>query len=154
MAVSQLVEYLDSHGVKYITITHSQAFTAPEIAAAAHIKGKELAKTVMVRINGALAMAVLPASKRIDFDRLENAIGHGKISLATEHDFRGLFLDCKVGAMPPFGNLYGIDVFVAAVLAEYEEIAFNACCHTKLIRMAYRDFERLVQPKVIAFSKD
>jgi len=153
MAVSKLIEYLDSHNVRYVTISHSQAFTAPEIAASAHIKGKELAKTVIVRINGRLAMAVLPASQHVDFGLLEMAIGAGKVQLATEQEFRGLFLDCQVGAMPPFGNLYGVDVFVAATLADDEEIAFNACCHTKLIRMAYRDFERLVQPKIIHFAR-
>lgn len=153
MPVSKLIEYLDSNKVRYVTISHSQAFTAPEIAASAHIKGKELAKTVIVRVNGTLAMAVLPASHHIDFDLLEKAIGGGKVQLATEQEFRGLFLDCQVGAMPPFGNLYGIDVFVASTLAEDEEIAFNACCHTKLIKMSYKDFERLVQPKVITFAK-
>lgn len=153
MPVSKLIEYLDSNKVRYVTISHSQAFTAPEIAASAHIKGKELAKTVIVRVNGTLAMAVLPASHHIDFDLLEKAIGGGKVKLATEQEFRGLFLDCQVGAMPPFGNLYGIDVFVAATLAEDDEIAFNACCHTKLIKMKYKDFERLVQPKIITFAK-
>jgi Ala-tRNA(Pro) deacylase len=152
MPVSKLVEFLDENHVKYVTITHSQAFTAPEIAASAHIKGKELAKTVMVRIDGHLAMAVLPGSMHIDFARLEKAIGQGKVTLASEQEFRGLFLDCQVGAMPPFGNLYGIDVYVARALAEDEEIAFNACCHTRLIKMSYRDFERLVQPKVIDFT--
>lgn len=153
MAVSKLIEYLDSHKVKYVTISHSRAFTAPEIAASAHIKGKELAKTVIVRINGKLAMAVVPASEKVVFDMLERAIGGGQVQLATEQEFRGLFLDCEVGAMPPFGNLYDVDVYVAASLADDEEIAFNACSHTKLIKMAYRDFERLVQPKVIHFAR-
>ena len=153
MAVSKLIEYLNSNQVKYVTISHSQAFTAPEIAASAHIKGKELAKTVIVRIEGKLAMAVMPASEKVVFGMLEQAIGGGKVQLATEQEFRGLFLDCEVGAMPPFGNLYGIDVYVAASLADDEEIAFNACCHTKLIKMAYKDFERLVQPKVMHFAR-
>ena len=154
MAVQKLKEYLDSQKIKYVSIKHSEFYTAQEVAASAHVPGKELAKTVMVRVNGRLAMAVLPGSKRIDFERLEQAVGHGKVALASEQDFRGLFLDCQVGAMPPFGNLYDIDVYVATVLAEDEEIAFNACCHTKLIRMAYSDFERLVQPKIIAFAAD
>jgi Ala-tRNA(Pro) deacylase len=138
--------------VKYISLVHSVAYTAQEIAASAHIKGKELAKTVIVKLDGRLAMAVLPASYKIDLGMLKDATGAVEVEVASEQEFRDLFPGCQLGAMPPFGNLFDMPVFVAAKLAEDEEIAFNAGSHTELIKLAYRDFERLVQPKVVAFS--
>jgi Ala-tRNA(Pro) deacylase len=152
MLARALQTFLDSHQVKYVTIRHSPAFTAQEIAASAHIPGKQLAKTVIVKLDGHLAMAVLPASDTVDVERLQAAAGARTVALANEQDFQDRFPECEVGAMPPFGNLYGLDVWVAARLAEDEEIAFNAGDHTELIRMAYRDFDRLVQPKVGPFS--
>ncbi len=152
MPANKLKEFLDSHKVKYVTIKHSLAFTAQEIAASAHIRGKELAKTVMVNIDGKMAMAVLPASYRVDLDRLREAAGARRVELSGEKDFEDRFPGCEVGAMPPFGNLYGMEVFVAESLAEDEEIAFNAGSHTELIRLAYSDFERLVKPRVLKFS--
>jgi len=152
MPLTQLKEFLDQHGVKYVTVTHEPAFTAPEIAAAAHVPGQELAKTVMVKIDGKLAMAVLPASYRVDFELLQEATGAEEVGLATESEFIGLFPGCEPGAMPPFGNLYGLDVYVADVLAEDDEIAFNAGSLTELMRIPYRDFARLVHPEVIPFA--
>ena len=149
MPVTKLKEFLDREKVKYVTIRHSPAFTAQEIAATAHIPGKELAKTVMIKIDGQMAMVVLPASYRINFDLLADALGAKKVQLATEGEFRKLFADCELGAMPPFGNLYGMPVYVAEVLTEDEEIAFNAGSHIELMRLPYRDFERLVQPRVV-----
>ncbi len=140
------------HQIKYVTINHSPAFTAQEIAASAHISGKEVAKTIMVKLDGTLAMVVLPASDHINFDGLKHATGAAHAELASEQEFQDRFPECEVGAMPPFGNLYGMEVFVAARLAEDEEIAFNAGTHTELIRLAYRDFARLVQPKVVNIS--
>ena len=152
MPIRKLKEFLDSHEVEYVTISHSKAFTAQKIAASAHIPGKELAKTVMVIIDGKMAMAILPASYKVDFDLLKKVTMAHKVKLATEEEFRDIFPQCDIGAMPPFGNLYGMDVFVAQSLAEDEEIAFNAGFHTELIRMSYKDFERLVKPKVLKFS--
>ncbi len=152
MPVKRLKAFLDEHHVKYVTISHSRAYTAQEIAAKAHIPGREMAKTVMVKIDGTMAMAVLPASFQIDFDLLREATGAREVELATEAEFKDLFPECEPGAMPPFGNLYGMDVFVANRLAEDEEIAFNAGTHTELIKMAYPDFVRLVQPVVLQFS--
>ena len=145
-------DFLDEHGVKYVTISHSPAFTAQQIAASAHIPGKELAKTVMVKIGGEMAMVVLPASYKVNFDLLKAAAGTSDVELASEQEFGNLFPECEVGAMPPFGNLYGMEVFVAESLAEDEEIAFNAGSHIDLIRLAYKDYERLVQPKVAKLS--
>jgi len=152
MPSKRLKEFLDKQKVKYVTITHSPAFTAQELAATAHVSGREMAKTVMVRIDGKMAMAVLPASLRVDFDLLKKAAGAREVDLANEQDFRDMFPECEVGAMPPFGNLYGMNVFVADGLAQDEEIVFNAGSHTELIRLAYEDFARLVQPRVVKFS--
>jgi len=152
MPVKKLKEFLESHNIKYVSIRHSRAYTAQEIASAAHIPGKELAKTVMVKIDGKMAMAVLPATYKVDFDLLKEVSGASKVELASEQEFKDLFPECEVGAMPPFGNLYGMEVFVAETLAEDQEIAFNAGSHTELIRLAYKDFEKLVKPKVVKFS--
>ena len=152
MPVKRLKEFLDSNNVKYVTISHSPAYTAQAIAASAHVSGKELAKTVMVKVDGEMAMAILPASYQVDFGLMKEAVGANEIELATEADFKDLFPGCEVGAMPPFGNLYDMQVFAAAKLAEDDEIAFNAGSHTELIKLAYKDFERLVDPTVVRFS--
>jgi Ala-tRNA(Pro) deacylase len=152
MPAAKIKEFLDRNDVPYITITHSQAFTAQQVAASAHIPGKEMVKTVMVRLRDGLAMAVVPASYHVDFNSLKEVIGEENLRLAFESEFRDVFPDCEVGAMPPFGNLYGMEVFVAEALAENEEIAFNAGTHTEVIRMSFADFERLVHPKILRFS--
>jgi Ala-tRNA(Pro) deacylase len=152
MPVARLKELLDREGVKYVCQTHSPAYTAQEIAASAHISGGELAKTVMVKIDGNLAMAVLPASFMVDLDRLRQATGAKKIELAGEEEFERLFPGCELGAMPPFGNLFDMEVFVDKSLSTQAEIAFNAGSHVELIRLGYPDFERLVDPELVEFS--
>jgi len=152
MPSKKLKSFLDENKVKYISIQHSSAYTAQEIAAIAHIPGKDLAKTVIIKIDGKMAMAVLPASYKVSFDNLKNLLGAKEVRLAYEQEFVDKFPDCEVGAMPPFGNIYGMDVFVAESLAEDEEIAFNACNHTELIKMSFSDFEKLGKPKRIKFS--
>jgi Ala-tRNA(Pro) deacylase len=149
MAMCQrLQEYLDSQGVRYETIPHREAFTSQEIAAASHISGKDIAKVVMVKRGDALVMAVLPAACKVSVERLARVIGSADIALAREHEFSTLFGDCDTGAMPPFGNLYGLDVYVDDELASRSGVIFQAGNHHELVSMAYRDFERLVQPKV------
>lgn len=152
MPSKKLKEFLDSQKVKYISISHSSAYTAMEIAAMAHVPGKDLAKTVMVKINGHMAMVVLPATHMIKMDLLKKAVGNDNVRLATEQEFKDKFPDCEVGAMPPFGNLYGMEVFASSALKEDDEIVFNAGSHTELIKLNYKDFERLVNPKVAEIS--
>jgi Ala-tRNA(Pro) deacylase len=152
MPAKKIKEFLDSHQVKYITVTHSPAYTAQQIAQVAHIPAKELAKTVMIKINGKMAMAVLPADHKVDFDLLKQITGADKVELAGEQEFRTLFPDCEVGAMPPFGNLYGMEVYAHEALAEDDEIGFNAGSHSEIIKMAYKDFKRLVKPKIVDIS--
>ncbi len=153
MPITKIKEFLDEHKIKYAIIKHSSAYTAQEIAASAHISGKELAKTVMIKFDGKMAMAVLPASYKISFDDLKEVLGVEKVRLAYEQEFMDKFPDCEVGAMPPFGNLYDLEVYVAESLADDEEIVFNACSHTELIRMKYKDFEELAKPKRMKFSE-
>ena len=148
MPVNKLKEFLDGNDVKYISISHSPAYSAQTIAASAHIPGKELAKTVIVKIDDHFAMAVLPASNRVHMSHLKEAASADHVELATENEFKDLFPDCEKGAMPPFGNLYDMDVYVADQLTEDEEIAFSAGSHSELVKMGYKDFENLVAPKV------
>lgn len=152
MPSKKVKEFLDSQAVKYVKITHSPACTAQEIAQSAHIHGKELAKTIIVFIEGKMAMAVLPATYAIDFDYFRKEIAAKKIELASEEQFKDKFPDCEVGAMPPFGNLYGMDVYVDKHLTEDKEIAFNAGSLSELIRMTYQDFEKLVKPRVVRLT--
>jgi Ala-tRNA(Pro) deacylase len=152
MPARKLKEFLDSQGIKYVTISHSPAYTAQEVAACAHIPGKEMAKTVMIKIDGDLAMAVLPANRKVVLQDLRDITGTNDVTFASETDFKARFPDCEPGAMPPFGNLYDMEVYVAPGLVEDDQIAFNAGTHTELIKLAYRDFERLVKPRVVSFS--
>jgi Ala-tRNA(Pro) deacylase len=153
MPVKKLKDFLDRNNIKYVSIKHSQVFTAQEIAASAHISGKALAKTVMVKIDGKMAMAVLPATDKVDFDQLKKVGGAEKVELASEDEFRDMFPECETGAMPPFGNLYGTDVYADEKLTRDEIIAFNAGSHTELIQLPYNDFERLVKPKTAQIAR-
>jgi Ala-tRNA(Pro) deacylase len=152
MPTKQLAEFLDSHKIKYTTISHSLAYTAQGIAALTHTPGEEMAKTVIVKIDDQLAMAVLPASCRVDLALLRAGTGANTISLANETDFMDRFPGCETGAMPPFGNLYGMGVFVDESLTKDNEIAFNDGSHRELMRLAYEDFARLVQPAILRFA--
>ena len=150
MPVKKLREFLDKEGVKYVVMSHSKAFTAPEVAASAHISGREMAKTVMVKLDGHMVMVVLPANHRIDFEVLLGETNAEAADLASEAEFEDLFPGCEVGAMPPFGNLYGLKVWVEETLADSDMIAFNAGSHTEVIQLQFTEFEALVQPKLIS----
>ena len=150
MLAARLKEFLDQKHIKYVTFDHSPAFTAQEVAHSAHIPGKEVAKTVIVRIDGEMAMVVTPASEVVHLGELRTALGAEEIVIAKEDEFKDAFPDCETGAMPPFGNLYGMKVFVSPKLREDEQIAFNAGTHKELVRLGYADFERLVHPVPMA----
>lgn len=152
MPVKKLREYLDKQGVKYVSISHSPAYTMSEIAATAHVPGNEVAKTVMVKLEGRMVMTVLPSAYRVDLELLRDLTGASSVELATEEDFKELFPECDVGAMPPFGPLYGFEVYVALELERWKNMAFNAGSHTELMQLAYRDFQRLVKPKPLDFA--
>jgi len=133
-------------------IRHSPAYTSQEVAASSHIPGYEVAKTVIVKLDDTLAMAVLPACKQIDFDHLAQETNSKVAELADEDEFEHLFSGCEVGAMPPFGNLFEMKVYVDTELALDETISFNAGTHTEFNRLFYHDFEDLVQPTMIEFG--
>ena len=153
MTARRLMDYLDHERAHYVTIPHSPTYTARATAQSAHVLPKDFAKTVIVSIDGRLAMAVLPASQQLDLEKLKKVTGAKHVRLAPESEFERWFPGCEPGAMPPFGNLYGMEVFVATTLAEDEQIAFNAGSHAELIVMGYQDFDRLVHPIMALLSK-
>ena len=148
MTLSKVRKFLDSNHIKYLVISHSLAYTAQGVAALAHVSGKKLAKTVIVKIDGILAMAVIPASQHLDLDRLKVLTGAQTVEIASEREFKDVFPDCETGAMPPFGNLYDMPVYADLSLAENEEITFSAGTHRELVRMNWQDMLRLVNPTV------
>ncbi len=149
----RLQEYLDSHHVHYEVLGHQEAYTAPEIAHMLHVSGKMLAKVVMIKADERFVMAVLPSNWKIDFDRLKEALRSSRVRLATEDEFKGLFPDCELGTIPPFGNLYGVEVYVDQFLTEDEEIVFQAGTHLGAVKLRYQDFANLVHPKVAEFHQ-
>jgi Ala-tRNA(Pro) deacylase len=153
MLAPRLHHFLDERRVPYETLTHDRTVTAQETANAAQIGGRHFAKTVMVKVDGALAMVVMPAAYRTDMARLSRALDGAPVELAAESDFRDAFPDCEVGAMPPFGNLYGVPVYADTRLSSEEEIAFNAGTHTDLVRMPYAEFERLARPRMLHLAQ-
>ena len=152
MPAQKLKNFLDGHKVRYTTLTHPRAYTAQEIASLAHVHGDEFAKTVIAKVDGEMVMAVLPASCHVDLPLLKAAAQGKKIALASETDFRDRFPGCETGAMPPFGQLYGMPVYVEESLTREKDIAFNAGTHEELVRLAYSDFAKLVKPKVAQFA--
>jgi Ala-tRNA(Pro) deacylase len=148
MPIQKLKKFLDSHQVQYLLMDHEPAYTARETAASATVPRREFAKAVMVRLDGVLAMAVVPASRRVDLERLSRLANASTATLASEDDFRESFPDCEIGAMPPFGNLYEMDVYASDELMEDDDIVFNAGSHTQAMRLAVDDYRRLVKPKV------
>lgn len=149
MISQQIKKFLDQHHIKYRTINHTPAYTAQEIAAVTHIPGKELAKTVIIKIDGKLTMLVEPAYVKINLKELQSLLGAKKIELANEYEFEGKFPECETGAMPPLGNLYNMDVIVEDTLTHDRRILFNGGTHSDLVEMSYDDFARLVKPKII-----
>ena len=152
MPVRKLKEFLDQNRIKYVSITHSKAYTAQEVAASAHIPGRAMAKTIIVDLDGEMAMTVLPADRKVVLEDLREITGSNRAKFVGEDRFKDRFPDCEIGAMPPFGNLYGMNVFAAEALASNREIAFNAGSHEEIIKLAYDDFVRLVKPKVVNFT--
>ncbi len=152
MPLSKVREFLDSHNIKYMVLSHSLAYTAQGVAVLAHVSGKKLAKTVIVKIDGVLAMAVIPASEHVDLDQVRTLTGASAVEIATEHEFKDAFPDCETGAIPPFGNLYDMAVYADSSLAQQEEITFSAGSHRELVRMRWDDMARLVNPFVDRLS--
>ena len=149
MLPRRLHNLLEQHDAPYSTLNHERTVTAHDTAAAARMDKQLFAKTVMLKVDGRLVMMVMPAAYRVDLTRLSRALGGPTVELAEESEFRDAFPDCEVGAMPPFGHLYGMPVYVDSRLAQQEEIAFNAGSHTEALRMPYTEFERLAEPELL-----
>jgi Ala-tRNA(Pro) deacylase len=152
MILQKLKEALDREGVPYEVLAHRPVFGAQEVAAAQHVPGRELAKVVVARAGDRFLMAVLPAPEKLDLEKLERHLPEQRAQLATEAEFRDLFPGCEVGAMPPFGNLFGLPVYVDKRLAQDPEIVFEAGNHEQTVRLAYADFARMVRPEVDDFA--
>jgi len=152
MPCPRLLTYLSENNVDYELHTHPSAFAAQDVAYKSGVPGRLFAKTVMVKLDGHMAMAVLPADSKIDFHLLRETAGAETICLALEEDFMALFPSCELGAMSPFGNIYGMKVFVSGSLIRAETIAFNAGSHTEILVMPFWEFERLVEPRIGYFT--
>jgi len=152
VVAAKLKNFLDESKVRYHVLKHHEKFTSPEIAQALHVPGQLLAKVVMIRAMEQLLMAVLPANRKVDLQRFAHVAGVPACSLATEDQFKNAFPDCEVGAMPPFGNLYDIPVYVDRSLTKDDEIVFEAGNHHEAIKLAYADFERTAKPQVGDFG--
>jgi len=144
----KLSRFLEERKIAYKVTNHPEVFTAQQAAQAAHIPGRSFAKTVVVSVDGTIWLAVVPATERVDLQRLQKCLGSKKVRLATEAEFSPLFTDCDLGAMPIFGSLYGIPVMVSHELTENEEIAFTAGTHRDVIRLRVSDFLAAEKPKV------
>ena len=150
--LQRLEMYLRENGVPFEIQHHPTAYTAQEVAASEHVPGKLMAKTVIVFADGKTVMLVLPATHRVDLQKATAALGAQEVRLAEEREFAAAFPDCDVGAMPPFGNLYDLPVWVDPSLTEDEWFLFRAGSHSDTMSLKYADYERLVQPLVADFS--
>ncbi len=151
--MKDLLKYLDKNGIAYQVIEHATAFSAHEVATVTHAPDRQLAKTLVIRADDRYYMIVLPADHRMNDHALRDLLGAHHVTLVHEEELSQLFPDCEIGAMPPFGNLYALPVVVDKSLTEDEEILFNACSHTKSIRMKREDYIRLVKPFVGEFTQ-
>lgn len=149
MPVTQLKDYLDAHNIRYVSVEHSIAYTAKDIAERVKIKGDQMAKTVMVNLDGVMSMIVLPASCRIRWDRFTRAMGTELVSLAEETEFQDRFPNCEVGAMPPFGQLYDIPLYLYEGFDEEGEIAFRSGSYHEVIKMNFQDYLTLAKPMTL-----
>lgn len=145
-------DLLSDRGVTFEVLEHRSTFTAGQLAQAVHVRGDEVAKTVLLKADGKFLLAVLPSTHNIDMKKAKEAVGAGQVQLAAEHEFGDLFPDCEIGAVPPFGSQYGVKTLVDEPLTHDEEIVFEGNTHQEAIRMKYRDFERLEEPQVAAFT--
>ena len=154
MAIPRRIrDYLHSQDVPYEQVHHSQAFTAQETAHSLHISGKRCAKAVVLDGDGKLVMAVIPASNRLNLQELRATLEVNRLEMLPESELAKGFPDCDLGAIPPFGNLYGIDLWVDRTVSDGEEIVICAGTHEDCLRMKYSDFSKLTKPRLARFSE-
>jgi len=151
--LADVVIYLKRNNVPYEIIEHPPAFSAHEVAVASHVHDKDLAKTLIVHADDKHCMVVIPGDHRLDLHLLKGALKAKHLHLSHEEDLKLLFPDCEMGAMPPFGNLYALQIYMDKALSDDDEIVFNACSHTKSIRLKMKDYVHLVSPIVAEVSR-
>jgi Ala-tRNA(Pro) deacylase len=154
LGLKRLSSYLDSHNIPYGVVRHPAAYKAREVSENLHVPAKMFAKVVVVKTDVRFVMAVLPSSWLVDLKRLEEVLDLPHVRLATEDELANLFPDCEIGSMPPFGNLYGLPVYVDELLTRDDEIYFDAGTHTEAFKLRYRDFADLVHPQVAEFHRE
>lgn len=147
MKERKIIRALKQNHIPYDIVVHSQTFSSMKTAQATHTKGKEFAKPIMVNVDGKMMMAVLPANYSLDLKRIKESMGAKTVELATEAEFSPIFSDSVIGAMPPMGNLYGMEVIMDKDMIDDDEICFNACNHQEIIRMKFSDYRRMVHPR-------
>lgn len=148
----KLTDFLDENNIKYVSMVHSRAYTAQELAAVLHVPGKLFAKSVILNADGKYVMVVLPATHKVDLEKFKNFVGAKDVSLASEDEFINLFPGCELGAMPPFGNLYDLPTYLDRALTENDELYFNATTHSEVMKMSFADYKRLANPQIGDFS--
>ncbi len=151
--LARLKELLEANGVAYTHHEHPAAYTAREVASVERVPEHRVAKTVVYSGDEGYGMAVLPADYVIDMQELRAALGLRRVRLATEKELAELFEDCELGAMPPFGNLYGMPTFLDSSLADERRIAFNAGTHRDVVYLDMADYRRLARPTVVHFAR-
>ena len=151
-SLERTIEYLNRNGIDYAHSTHPVAYTAREVAAVEHMRPHKVAKAVVFLCEQGYGMAVVPADAFVDFDNLRATMGVEAVRLASEQELHALFPDSELGAMPPFGNLFGLTVYFDASLVDEKFIAFNGGTHRDLIHMRVADFLRLTQPVIGLFA--
>jgi Ala-tRNA(Pro) deacylase len=149
---TRLVDFLDRNDIHYDVMRHAAAYTAQELAAAEHVKGRYHAKVVVLKSGAECLLAVVPADHRVNLDRLSRLVGR-PVELVEEAEFDRIFPDCARGTMPPFGALYNLQTYVDRALTFDPFIVFEAGTHTEAIRMEYADFARLAKPRVADFAE-
>jgi len=147
MITKRVKQLLEEASTRYDALPHPEAFTAQDVAKASHVSGRRVAKVVIASAHdGRYLMAVLPAARRLDLSALRDAAGARQLSLAGDAELSMLFPDCDLGAMPPFGALYEMPVYVDACFPRAGEFYFQAGDRREIVRIRYEDFERLARP--------
>ena len=148
----KVIEFLDNQAAEYEILHHRPVFTAQQMAAEEHVSGMNVAKPVVVKVDGEPFMCVLPACCKVDLDLLKRQMNAKQVELADEADMAKLFPDCELGAEPPFGDLYGLKTLMDSTLETDEFIVFQGGTHQEAINMKLAEFKRLAQPQIVSFS--
>jgi len=148
-----LQDYLDQLGIPYRISVHATAYTSQDLAAREHVPGKQVVKSVVVRVDGRLYLCALPATHRIDLERLREQLNATEVVIEEEHKLQEIFPDCELGAGPPIGKLYGLPTLMDLSLMQDEQVTFQAGNHTTAVTMSFRDYRRAADPEIANFGR-